>query len=117
MSQPVRRTFDISKAEAMRARAGNPSYADLARGMGLKSRQAVGHWFRERGEPSVQQMKEMASVLGCHWLELVTDDAFVVYRQEEIDHFERWRKLSDEDRQELNRFIEFKLAKNGDEDG
>ena len=116
-SQPLRRAFDIIKAEAIRRRPenlqenGDPiAYAEIARRIGLKSRQAVGHWFRGRGEPSVQQMKDMAQVLGCHWLELVTDEATVLYREEDIARHQKVGQLSPAQREELDRFIEFQLA-------
>lgn len=109
MSHPVRRTFDIVKAKAKLAEA-NKSYADLARPLGYE-RQAVGHWFRGRGEPTVQQMKIMAKELGCHWLELVTDDTLVIYREEERRRVERMRGLSAQDLAELDAFLAFKEAK------
>lgn len=109
-SHRVRRTFDILKAERKREEAGNPSYASIATAMGLKARQTVGHWFRERGEPNVQQMKQMAQVLGCHWLELVSEDAMVVYQEDERERVEGLRQLTPEDLAELDAFLAFKLA-------
>lgn len=109
-SHQVRRTFDIIKAEQKREAAGSPSYASIATAMGLKSRQAVGHWFRGRGEPNVQQMKQMAQILGCHWLELATEDAVVLYREDEIKRAESLRQLGPEDLDEVDAFIAFKLA-------
>ena len=109
-SHPLRKTFDIVKAEAMRERAGNPSYAKIAAAMGLKARQTVGHWFRGRGEPDVQQMKGMAKVLGCHWLELVTDDTLVVYREDERRRLEQIRALGDGDLRELDAYLAVKAA-------
>lgn len=100
------RTFDILKAQIIRKRVGM-SYADLGTHLGV-TRQAVGYWFRERGEPNVQQMKEMAKAMGCHWLELVTDETMVVYKEEEIRRMERIRKLSDKDLADLDGFLAFK---------
>lgn len=123
-SQPVRRTFDIVKAEVIRRRPenlqdnGDPiPYAEIARRIGLKSRQAVGHWFRGRGEPSVQQMKDMAKVLGCHWLDLVTEDTTILYRNDDIRRFEAMGKLSPGDLAELDAFLAFKAASKGKTDG
>ena len=109
-SQSLRKTFDIVKAEEMRERAGNPSYAKIATAMGLKSRQAVGHWFRGRGEPDVQQMKKMAKALGCHWLELVKEDAVVIYREDERARVERMRELGEDDLRELDAYLAVKAA-------
>lgn len=107
-SQSVRRTFDILKARAKMDAAGK-SYADLARRLGYE-RQAVGHWFRGRGEPDVQQMKVMAEELGCHWLELVTEETTVVFKEEERQRLEAMRKLSGQDLAELDAFLRFKVA-------
>lgn len=107
-SQAVRRTFDILKARA-RLDALGKSYADLAKPLGYE-RQAVGHWFRGRGEPNVQQMKIMAKELGCHWLELVTDDTMVIYTEEERKRVEAMRGLSDSELAELDAFLAFKHA-------
>ncbi len=112
MSQPVRRTFDIVKAKA-RLGASGKTYVDLGRRLGV-TRQAVGHWFRGRGEPDVQQMKRMAEVLGCHWLELVTDETTVLYREEELRHYDLLRQLSPEQRSEVEDFIKFKLGNKGE---
>ena len=102
----MRRTFDIMKAQAIRKNAGL-SYADIGERMGL-TRQAVGHWFRERGEPDVQQLKDLASALGCHWLELVTDDTVVLYREDEIRRWNRIRRLEDKDLADLDGFLALK---------
>ncbi|MGQ4661312.1 helix-turn-helix domain-containing protein [Lysobacter sp. F6437] len=109
-SQPVRRTFDILKAEEKRRLAGGLSYAKIAAAMGLGARQTVGHWFRGRGEPDVQQMKAMAKVLGCHWLELVNEETVVVYLDDEVRRVERMRGLSDADVAELDAFLAFKAS-------
>lgn len=110
-SHPPIRTFDIVKAKAKMSASGK-SYVDLAKPLGYE-RQAVGHWFRGRGEPSVQQMKIMAKEMGCHWLELVTDDAMVVYEEKELKRVERMRKLSADDLSELDAFLAFKAASKG----
>lgn len=111
MSQPMRRTFDIKKAEEIRRRTDPPiTYAEIARQMGLQSRQAVGHWFRGRGEPNVQQLKQMAGVLGCHWLELVKDDTVVVYREEERQRINMIRELAPDALAELDAFLRFKTT-------
>lgn len=109
MPQTLRRTFDILKAETKREQAGK-SYADLARALGMK-RQGVGHWFRGRGEPSVQQMKVMAEELGCHWLELADENTTVVYAEEERKRLERMRKLTPEALVMLDAFLESEAAK------
>lgn len=107
-SQTVRSTFDIVKAKAKLRDAGK-SYADIAKPLGYE-RQAVGHWFRGRGEPNVQQMKIMAKELGCHWLELVTDDAMVVFQEAEIKRVQRMRNLDADGLAELDAFLAFKDA-------
>lgn len=107
-SQSVRHTFDILKAKAKLAEAGK-TYADLAKPLAYE-RQAVGHWFRGRGEPNVQQMKIMAKELGCHWLDLVTDDTTVIYRDDELKRVEAIRTLTAGDLAELDAFLAFKAA-------
>lgn len=104
MTHPARRTFDKIKARA-KMDAADKSYADLGRALGLE-RQAVGHWFRDRGEPSVQQMKAMATELGCHWLELVDEEAVVVYKEEERRRLIRMRALSPEAQAKMDAFLE-----------
>lgn len=104
MTHPTRRTFDKIKAKAKMAVAGIETYAELARAMGVE-RQTVGHWFRDRGEPNVQQMKEMAAVLGCHWLELVDEQTLVVFQEEERRRLERLRALSPEALAKLDAFL------------
>lgn len=108
-SHPVRRTFDIVKAKERMTRAGL-TYADLAKPFGFE-RQAIGHWFRGRGEPSVQQMKVLAEQLGCHWLELVTDETIVVYKDVERARVEAMRNLDPASIAELDAFLAFKAAK------
>lgn len=105
-SQPMQRLFDIVKAEDWLARTGK-NRSDLARALGYE-RQAVGHWFRGRGEPNVQQMKVMAKELGCHWLELATEETIVVYQDEERARVEKIRALSKEELAELDAFLAFK---------
>lgn len=107
-SQALRPAFDTVKAKAKLTAAGK-TYADLAKALGFK-RQAVGHWFRNRGEPSVQQMKIMAEVLECHWLELVTEDTMVVYQEEERRRLESMRALDSSGLAELDAFLAFKSA-------
>lgn len=108
MSQSVQPVFDILRATEIRERSGK-SYADLATALGM-TRQGVGHWFRGRGEPDVQQLKLMAKEMGCHWLELVTEDTKVLYQKDEIDRLERERMLTPEEKAELDAFIAFKLS-------
>lgn len=108
MSQPVRPTFDKIKARAIMDAAGK-SYADLGRALDIE-RQAVGHWFRDRGEPTVRQMKEMAKELGCHWLELVDENAMVVYAESERQRLERMRSLSPEALAKLDAYIAVETA-------
>lgn len=85
--------------------AAGKSYADLGRALGIE-RQAVGHWFRDRGEPSVQQMKAMAKELGCHWLELVDEQTTVVFQEEERRRLERMRTLTPEALAKLDAYLE-----------
>lgn len=108
-SHPEQPVFDIVKAKS-KVQAAGTTYAALARALGFE-RQAVGHWFRGRGEPSVQQMKVMAAALGCHWLELVTEETMVVYQAEERARLERIRSLTGGDLAELDAFLAFKAAK------
>src|SRR3546814_18199180 len=91
MNQPLRPTFDKIKAREKMDAAGK-SYADLGRALGME-RQTVGHWFRDRGEPSVKQMKDMAEELGCHWLELVNEETMVIYRADERSRIARHRAI------------------------
>ena len=86
------------------------SYADLGRALGVE-RQTVGHWFRDRGEPSVQQMKMMAKELGCHWLELVDEQTMVVFQEAERDRLERMRSLSPEALAKLDAYLAIEAAK------
>lgn len=109
MSQPVKRLFDIVKANCWLESSGK-NMSDLARALGYE-RQAVGHWFRGRGEPNVHQMKVMARELGCHWLELVTEETLVVYQKDEIARVERIRALNNDALAELDAFLAFKAAK------
>jgi len=112
-SHPLRPTFDIVKAKAKMKAAGK-TYADIGRALGYE-RQAVGHWFRNRGEPDVKQMKVMAAELGCHWLELVTDDTTVIFKEEERQRVERMRELSAAELSELDAFLAFKMKSKGQE--
>lgn len=108
MTHPARRTFDKIKARA-KMDAAKKSYADLGRALGLE-RQAVGHWFRDRGEPSVQQMKKMAEELGCHWLELVDEEATIVYREVDAARLRMIQALSPKDQAELDAYLSMKAA-------
>ena len=109
----MRRTFDILKAENRRKIASGITYAAIAQAMGLKSRQTVGHWFRGRGEPNVQQMKAMAQALKCHWLELVTEETTVLYKDDEISRVNRMRALDAAALAELDKFLAFKESQQG----
>jgi transcriptional regulator with XRE-family HTH domain len=104
MPHSLRRTFDKLKTRAKMDAAGK-SYADLGRALGVE-RQTVGHWFRDRGEPSVQQMKMMAEELGCHWLELVDERTLVVFQEEERRRLERMRTLSPEALAKLDAYLD-----------
>lgn len=110
-SQPLRRTFDTVKARQKMEAAGI-SYADLGRALGYE-RQAVGHWFRDRGEPNLQQMKVMAETLGCHWLELATEETMVVHREDELGRLSRIRQLDEAALAELDAFLAFKASSSG----
>ena len=98
------RLLDIEKTKALMARSGK-SYADLGRALGL-NRQAVGHWFRKRGEPSVQQMKKIAAEIGVHWLELATEETLVVWQKEERRRVEMMRSLSPDEVAKLDAWLE-----------
>lgn len=63
----------------------------------------------------MQQMKVMAKELGCHWLELVTDDAVVVYREDEVKRVQRMRGLDTTELAELDAFLAFKAKAKGGE--
>lgn len=102
-SQPAIPTFDILKAKA-KFKAAGLSIADVARSMGLE-RQTVGHWLRGRGEPSMKQMHEMARKLGCHWLELVNENATVVNDPVEKERVERIRAASPELQAMIDRLL------------
>lgn len=107
MPHSVRRTFDKIKAREKMDLAGK-SYADLGRALGME-RQAVGHWFRDRGEPNVRQMRAMADELGCHWLELVTEDTLVVYSDAERRRLELTRELTPEQLAKLDHYLEVEV--------
>ena len=109
MSQPVRPTFDKLKARVLMDAAGK-SYADLGRALEIE-RQAVGHWFRDRGEPSVHQMKLMAKEMGCHWLEMVDEDTMVVYLESERVRLERMRTLSPEALAKLDAYLDLEAPR------
>ena len=113
-SHSMRRTFDIVKAEVVR-KASGLTYADLARALKYE-RQTVGHWFRGRGEPSVQQMKGLALEMGCHWLQLVKEDTMIVFQEDEVRRLERLRSLSPQDLAEMDAFLAFKAANKGEND-
>jgi hypothetical protein len=53
----------------------------------------------------------MAQALGCHWAELLTDEAFVIWKKEEMVRVDRMRHLSPEELAELDAFLAFKTAK------
>lgn len=108
-SHPVARTFDIIKTKALMDKA-EKTYVDLGEALGT-TRQAVGHWFRGRGEPSVQQMKKIAEVLGVHWLELCTEETTVLFQQAERDHMNAWRELTPETRSLVEQIIAADKAK------
>src|SRR5690606_17305484 len=96
--------FDRVKVKALMKAAGK-SYADIARPLGM-TRQAVGHWFRGRGEPERWQLKSMAQTLGCHWLELVDEESTVLFQQSERDRVAKIRRLSPEALAKLDDFLD-----------
>lgn len=104
MSQSPTPTFDILKAKAKIA-GSRRSVAAIARAMGLE-RQTVGHWLRGRGEPNMKQLHKLAQELGCHWLELVTDDATVVNDPAEKTRLERIRAASPAIQAMIDRLLE-----------
>ncbi len=103
--------FDVAKAKAA-LKAHGKTYADIGRALGLE-RQAVGHWFRDRGEPTMRQLKAMADAIGVHWLELVTDDTLVVYQAEEKARVEKMRALSPEDQERLDVWLQMQIESKG----
>lgn len=105
-SQPARPIFNTVAA---REKLGDMPVAELARRMGL-TRQAVGHWFRQRGEPDMVQLKAMAKVLGCHWLELVNEDATVIQDEAEAERVKSIRELPADALAELDAFLAFKRS-------
>src|SRR3546814_8044378 len=107
MNRPLRPTFDKIKAREKMDAAGK-SYADLGRALGM-GRQTVGHWFRDRGEPSVKQMKAMGDELGCHWLELVNEETMVIYRADERRRIARTRALTPQQLAKLDAFLEVEV--------
>lgn len=111
MTHPVRPAFDKIKARAKMDAAGK-SYADLGRALGIE-RQAVGHWFRDRGEPNVQQMKAMADELGCHWLELVDEETMIVYSEAERRRVAKTRSLSPEALAKLDAYLDVEAPNEG----
>lgn len=96
MSQSVIPTFDRMKAKAKLQDSGK-SQAEVARDLGYE-RQTVGHWLRGRSDPDMQQLAQLARSLGCHWLELVNDEATVINDPEEARRVQRIRKASPERR-------------------
>lgn len=100
--------FDVGKAKAALKAAGK-SYADIGRALGME-RQAIGHWFRDRGEPTMRQLKAMADAIGVHWLELVNEETLVVWQEEERRRVERIRSLTPEEKAKLDAWLELNTA-------
>ena len=103
MSQSVTPTFDRVAARA-KIHASGKSVAAIARELGYE-RQTVGHWLRGRGEPTMKQIHELADKIGCHWLELVSQDATVLNDPQEIARTERIRALSPDKRALLDSLL------------
>src|SRR3546814_19395193 len=108
MNRPLRPTFDKIKAREKMDAAGK-SYADLGRALGME-RQTEGHWFRDRGETSVNQLKDMADELGCHWLELVNEETMVNNRADERRRIASTRALTTQQLARLYAFQEVKVG-------
>lgn len=59
----------------------------------------------------MQQIHALAKELGCHWLELVVDDAIVANTEGEIRRLKAMRELDPGDLAEIDAFLEFKRAR------
>ena len=98
-------TFNTTEAAA-RMRRRRLTYADIGRVVG-KTRQAVGHWFRNRGEPDVDDIKKMAPLLGVHWVELVQDGAVIANSPVEIEIVKGARELDARKLEQLRQYVRF----------
>ncbi|MGN6312886.1 MAG: helix-turn-helix transcriptional regulator [Rhodanobacteraceae bacterium] len=101
--------FDIQKARARMTVLGL-TYADIARFLGYE-RQAVGHWFRNRGAPSVQDLKKMASILQMDVAELISPDAVIANSEVEKETVQTMRELSSSDAEMVRMFARTLKAK------
>lgn len=72
-SRAMRPTWNKLRAKARMGELGM-NYAGLARLLGYE-RQAVGHWFRDRGAPNMKDMHRIAAALGISVTELINEDA------------------------------------------
>lgn len=90
------------------------SYGDIGRALRPPvTRQGVGHWFRDRGEPDMEQIKQMASRLGVHWIELVDEKATLVNDPVEAELLTDYRELDQAEREQARDYMNFLRSKRG----
>lgn len=58
----------------------------------------------------MQQLRALSQALGCHWLELVKEDATVVFDAKERERVQRIRALSPEAQAKLDAFLAIELG-------
>lgn len=75
------------------------------------TRQGVGHWFRGRGEPDMMQIKQMASRLGVHWIELVNEKATLINDPLEAELLIDFRDLSPAEQEQARDYVNFLRSK------
>lgn len=88
------------------------TYADVARYLGYE-RQAVGHWFRGRGNPSVQDLKKMAQLLQMDVAELISPDAIIANNETERETIKSMRDLTSAEAEMVRWFAASLKAKRG----
>lgn len=86
------------------------SLADVGRYLGYE-RQTVGHWFRLRGNPSVQDLKKMAALLQIDVAELISPDAVIANNEAEKETVQTMRELSSQDAELIRMFARTLKAK------
>lgn len=79
----MRSFWDKLKAQG-RIDALGLSYAAIGRKLGY-SRQAVGHWFRGRSDPTMKDLHRLAEMLGVPVMELLTEDAEIAVTEPQQD--------------------------------
>jgi transcriptional regulator with XRE-family HTH domain len=86
------------------------SYADVARVLGYE-RQTVGHWFRGRGKPNVQDLRKMAQVLQMDVAELISPDAIIANTEAEKETVRTMRELTSQEAEMVRLFARTLKAK------